>query len=716
MKKKNDDFELIETPNEVVTSDISDADFVLQQADNSILEQRFQTKPTTFLKDSLKRFRKNKSSVVAAFILGILILLAIFVPIFNTNDVSNAANSALKNLEPKLFNGGGFWDGTVTVRHKEVDYETGYPDPTLYYKSGIRDLVREGEHFTNVPNAFGKGGYIQTGFYGGYGIEESYLYSTNPMDNSAANKFVLNLEQSHLTLTNFVVMDEDMLKEDLGKDGVIPENFKLGLTGLQFVYYYDEEEKAIDLVEPSLTHTIGIDGGESTIELNDLILANEDHLTSFESFYFRFVTSKDADITASDHVCSLIKSMVITTDSDDAKEQIYFSHNADKETGIEGISFTDAMKMSVRSFEVGSGSKQRRNCGYWNIESSTKNFKNIYLAKAVYASFTYDSYFATLGERENVPVSSYDVENYKRKGWVDYTIDIIYHGSTPIIDPDTFEFVILNEAKCPFIKAPQYEDVKDVFVTESGGREGYTIYGDVMYYRYLGYDSMPKFLFGTDKSGRDMFKYVFEGLRNSLLLGVLTFVVCFIIGLIWGAISGYFGGAVDLIMERVTDILSGVPWIVLMTIIILKAGSSFGTFALALCLTGWIGTASTTRTQFYRFRGREYVLASRTLGASDARLIAKHILPNAMGTIITGAVLMIPSVIFSEATISYLGLGFKNLSSLGVILSNNQSELTNHPYQLIFPSVVIALVMISFNLFGNGLRDAINPSLKGEGE
>ena len=87
-----------------------------------------------------------------------------------------------------------------------------------------------------------------------------------------------------------------------------------------------------------------------------------------------------------------------------------------------------------------------------------------------------------------------------------------------------------------------------------------------------------------------------------------------------------------------------------------------------------------------------------------------------MGTIITGAVLMIPSVIFSEATISYLGLGFKNLSSLGVILSNNQSELTNHPYQLIFPSVVIALVMISFNLFGNGLRDAINPSLKGEGE
>ena len=225
---------------------------------------------------------------------------------------------------------------------------------------------------------------------------------------------------------------------------------------------------------------------------------------------------------------------------------------------------------------------------------------------------------------------------------------------------------------------------------------------------------MPKFLFGTDKGGRDMFKYVFEGLRNSLLLGVLTFIVCFLFGLLWGAISGYFGGTVDLVMERLTDILHGMPWIVLMTLAILHLGSNFSTFLLALCLTGWIGTASTTRTQFYRFRGREYVLASRTLGASDARLIAKHILPNAMGTIITGAVLMIPSVIFSEATISYLGLGFQNLSSLGVILSSNQSELFNHPYQLIFPSVVIALVMISFNLFGNGLRDAINPSLKGE--
>ena len=156
------------------------------------------------------------------------------------------------------------------------------------------------------------------------------------------------------------------------------------------------------------------------------------------------------------------------------------------------------------------------------------------------------------------------------------------------------------------------------------------------------------------------------------------------------------------------------PGMVVLTLIILHMGSNFRTFIVALCMTGWLGVAETTRTQFYRFRGREYVLASRTLGASDARLIARHILPNGLGTIITGSVLMIPLTIFSEASIAYLNLGLKNMSSLGVILADNQSELFANPFLLIFPAVIIALTMISFNLFGNGLRDAVNPSLKGE--
>ena len=166
-------------------------------------------------------------------------------------------------------------------------------------------------------------------------------------------------------------------------------------------------------------------------------------------------------------------------------------------------------------------------------------------------------------------------------------------------------------------------------------------------------------------------------------------------------------------MERFCDILGGVPWIVVMTLAIVLLGNNLVTFGLALCLTGWMGTAARTRTQFYRFKGREYILSSRTLGASDGRLIFKHILPNAMGTIVTGAVLMIPSAIFSEATLSYLNLGLKGTHSFGTLLSDNQMYLSSYPVLILFPAIIISLIMISFNLFGNGLRDALNPSLKG---
>ena len=263
--------------------------------------------------------------------------------------------------------------------------------------------------------------------------------------------------------------------------------------------------------------------------------------------------------------------------------------------------------------------------------------------------------------------------------------------------------------KCPISKPIVKEDF---YGYENTGDLSVTV--TVYNYKAMGYDKMPTYLMGTDKSGKDMLKMVFEGLRTSLMLGIITFVICFSIGLVWGSICGYFGGTVDLVMERITDVLAYIPDIVLLTLIIIHLGSNFSTFLLAMCMTGWLGTAGLTRTQFYRFRGREYVLASRTLGASDARLIAKHILPNGLGTIITASVLMIPHVIFAESSISYLGLGLKNESSLGVILSDNQAELLTSPYLLIFPAVIIALLMISFNLFGNGLRDAVNPSLKGE--
>jgi oligopeptide transport system permease protein len=254
----------------------------------------------------------------------------------------------------------------------------------------------------------------------------------------------------------------------------------------------------------------------------------------------------------------------------------------------------------------------------------------------------------------------------------------------------------------------------------------------VDYYDYFIFHNgfEPRFLFGSNGSGQDIFYRLALGARFSLLLGVGISIINFLIGLIWGAVSGYYGGTADLIMERVTDIISCVPSLIILTICSvqftnnadLKSAVGPGgiivlAFLIAFVYSGWIGVAGTTRMQFYRFKGQEYVLASRTLGAKDPRLIFRHILPNAAGTLVTSSVLMIPGVIFGESSLSYLGIinfSTSGLCSVGSLLNEGQSAgLNEHPHMLFFPCVVISLLMICFNLFGNGLRDAFNTTLRG---
>ena len=254
----------------------------------------------------------------------------------------------------------------------------------------------------------------------------------------------------------------------------------------------------------------------------------------------------------------------------------------------------------------------------------------------------------------------------------------------------------------------------------------------VDYYDYFIFHNgfEPRFLFGSNGSGQDIFYRLALGARFSLLLGVGISIINFLIGLIWGAVSGYYGGTADLIMERVTDIISCIPSLIILTICSvqftnnadLKSAVGPGgiivlAFLIAFVYSGWIGVAGTTRMQFYRFKGQEYVLASRTLGAKDPRLIFRHILPNAAGTLVTSSVLMIPGVIFGESSLSYLGIinfTTSGLCSVGSLLNEGQGAgLNEHPHMLFFPCVVISLLMICFNLFGNGLRDAFNTTLRG---
>ncbi|MCR5079327.1 MAG: ABC transporter permease [Bacilli bacterium] len=240
-----------------------------------------------------------------------------------------------------------------------------------------------------------------------------------------------------------------------------------------------------------------------------------------------------------------------------------------------------------------------------------------------------------------------------------------------------------------------------------------------VYYEYV-YGAKCFYLFGANSTGFDIFVRLASGARLSLILGVSVSVINLLIGLLWGAISGYYGGTVDLVMERVTDILSSIPFVIMATLFQLHLAKQVGpivSLLFAFVLTGWIGTASTTRMQFYRFKDQEYVLASRTLGAKDRRLIFVDILPNALGTLITSSVLMIPGVIFSESSLSFLNiidLTNSDITSVGTLLNDGSSFLSTYPHMIMFPAIFISILMITFNLIGNGLRDAFNPTLRGE--
>lgn len=230
----------------------------------------------------------------------------------------------------------------------------------------------------------------------------------------------------------------------------------------------------------------------------------------------------------------------------------------------------------------------------------------------------------------------------------------------------------------------------------------------------------PLFLFGTNDAGKDLFSCLANGARFSLILAVVVASVNLFVGAIYGSIEGYYGGKIDLIMERIVDLLASVPFMIVITLLKYHFNVSHViVLFIAFFLTGWTGMAGRTRMQFYRFKNQEYVLVARTLGAKDSRIMFKHIFPNAVGTLITGSVLVIPSVIFSETSLSYLGiidLNTSSITSIGTLLAKGQNYLFTFPHMILFPAIFISLLMLCFNLFGNGLRDAFNPSLRGTEE
>ena len=221
------------------------------------------------------------------------------------------------------------------------------------------------------------------------------------------------------------------------------------------------------------------------------------------------------------------------------------------------------------------------------------------------------------------------------------------------------------------------------------------------------------YLFGTDSLGRDILTRLMYGTRVSLMVAFIAVIVNMVIGILFGGISGYAGGMVDTIMMRIVDIISTIPLTLYVILIMVIMGTGLQSIVVALGTTYWVGMARVVRGQVLSLKNQEFVLAARTIGSSTKTILLEHLIPNAMGSILVTVTMLIPSAIFMEAFLGYLGIGLQPpLASLGTMCNDATANLRTAPYQLFIPALMICLIMFGFNFIGDGLRDALDPKLK----
>lgn len=229
--------------------------------------------------------------------------------------------------------------------------------------------------------------------------------------------------------------------------------------------------------------------------------------------------------------------------------------------------------------------------------------------------------------------------------------------------------------------------------------------------RYEGQNHMH--IFGTDKLGRDLWTRAFEGGRVSLLIAFAAVFVNLIIGMIYGGISGYYGGVVDNIMMRVVEIVNGIPYLIVVMLLMMVLPKGTYTMIVAYATVGWTGMARLVRGQALALKNQEFVIAAEAMGAKPSRIIARHLLPNALSVIIINVTLAVPSAIFTEAFLSYIGMGVPvPQPSWGMLAQEGAQVFQVYPAKLWIPAIAISLTMLSFNLLGDGLRDAFDPRLR----
>ena len=641
--------------------------FTLVQDSDRLLDKPLKTKQLTYFQDAMLRFGKNKYNVIASIILLVMILLSIVVPMITPARYYNQTNSNLSTLPPRmpLIEKLGILDGTKDFEEQPVDVDTIDPVTGIGYPLGFSPDYIDMDTLVNYKLV----GSIPSPLYVG-----------------GTNELYINYDKDRFT----IVSPDNTVDEDSGDDVVYlitveaDSQFVVDVEAMEFggtvtVMFIADTETPVAWSEYTVLGTITAAGVHT------------------------FATTGIADGTV-------------------GKIAIQYEIDETSTDGSEGIVLNSVVL--DREFSLGAASTLEDDVfdGYrlsrfaqvsYNEDEENGRFLRDGALYQV-ADFTYDVYGALFAPQERII------------GFVEYQ---------QILDDNPgMEASIINEhPDYPGDASawlfgdgyPLTEVVGDDFITVGG-----VTYGN-MYVMMDGayaneFDSTPFFPFGTDVFGKDLFTLIWLGLRTSLLLGFLASLVNIVVGVIWGAISAYYGGQVDILMERFTDIWGSFPQITMIGIITVLIGPGFLALFIFLIYDGWIRVAKVTRLQFYRYKGREYVLAARTLGASDRRIIFKHILPNALGTIVTRVILSIPAVIFLEVNLSYLGFGIGNGQSLkigpveltgtsiGVILNDGQQQIfAGNLWLIIFPTIIVSILMITFNMFGNALRDALNPQLRG---
>jgi oligopeptide transport system permease protein len=685
---------------------IDKSQFEFMQKEEKIYDKKFQTKPIGYFKDAMIRFAKNRTNVIATTILGVLITLSIFVPILSTKNAEDL-ESQLASLPPKMpiFEKFGIADGTSDFEDIPISYNNPYineetEEPYLDLETGeplylpVSEYSRfiEDNTVTNYviectdadPGC--EGGLVQLAK--GVANKPAAVYATLPGVNDD-NETVFNVQTLSITDSP----SEAVLELKVDRDNAFNRNvFNGNAEIIVYLLANDLENTMIEVFNSSDSSSYDSlsDEGIYTVDFYD----HPD--LDFENNQYNFILSYDSNVK--DSVVIEYVRLSARTGNTRYGDQGPLSRH---------LIYSDGYELSQFKLVTDLFTTSNDNIFTGNLLRSS--------GERLVASYTVDSYAKAFGPvfRAGFPGSEF-LELIKGCTYADGTV----------YDVDDPQPGLMSD-NCAIYELVKRNDADAVNI---GGNIFYTYDLYLNYRVYAGYDEIPFYLFGTSAAGFDMVKLIWIGLRTSLLIGLFVSFINIAIGVVYGAISGYYGGQVDIIMQRFAEIIGRIPWLVTLSIFMAYFEAGFTSLILILIVSGWIGVASITRTQFYRYKGREYVLASRTLGAKDGRLIFRHILPNGIGTIITSSILLIPTVIFSEATLSYLGFGighgqsfklfgldFLELSgvSIGVLLNDGRNKLRNYPHLTIFPAIIISILMITFNMFGNALRDAFNPALRG---